>query len=269
MNSLLVVTFAILAIFALDKSIAAPSPSLKSDLKVNGHFLESDLTHLIAKFSSDVLIQRLFKNQDPRAPVLPEFEDPYNFNATQFNFTDLGENYEGQFSHGGGQVLGLSTLVDNLVVYPLIPARAIFTLSAAQIVLGSGEYSLDLLFNNTASFTGTGNLEGSISGVNVRAEVRLLVNLITSKVSVTYVSLDLGFESVRVRAEAFEYNDQLIDWEWFDENGAVLFDAIYEGVRPTVEAELKVLLNDALRECTIGDLVGGNFECITLPGPAP
>lgn len=137
--------------------------------------------------------------------------------------------------------------MDDLAIRFTVPAQAIYNIkNEYTISVQNGEYSIDALLNSTL-ITGTGNLEASITGPFANVLVNILVDLINNRVRITSTTIDLGFQALRIRAENFTFDGNVIDWEWLDENAVPLFEWFWDAAKMDIELMAKDILNELVK----------------------
>jgi len=118
------------------------------------------------------------------------------------------------------------------------------------IVIDAGDYVLDGTVtasdDEAISVNGNGPFSGSITNMNIAAEGKLLVNLLSGKVAVTNVELQLSYDSIQTNAENFEINGDPVDWESFNTDLNENFDSIWNTVNEPIVSAFTEAINDAL-----------------------
>lgn len=209
------------------------------------------------------------KAKDIRAPVLPEFDDPLLVENAELDLAGLDvEGLSGMVAFRDGQVTGLSTVVDDLQIGLTIPARLTYKIFTGTLQ-ARGQYEADVTSVNethTNTFVGAGFAEGRVERPEAEVEVRIVVNLITNRFTVSSVDIKkVQFEEVEGIAEGLLYNGEPVDWEAVNADAKEFFDTFFRENEAEIEAAVKQLLADLLKDCKITDLIGGDYSCVALP----
>jgi len=207
--------------------------------------------------------------KNARAPVLPPFDDPLEVENAELDLAGLDlEGITGFVALRDGEVTGLSSIVDNLAIAVTIPARLTYTLTG-QVFRARGVYEANVDIDNeegVAKFEGAGNLDAEVDGFKLTAIVRIVVNLITNRFTVSSAEIPrLEFDSVKGEAEGLTFNGEPVDWEAVNEDAKQFFDEFWGENQGTIEISVRDLLRELLKDCKITDLVAGDFSCIALP----
>jgi hypothetical protein len=203
--------------------------------------------------------------QKMRSPVLPEFEDPLPVENAELDLTELElDGLTGFVALRDGEIVGLSTVLDDLAIALTIPARITYTLTAGRLTV-AGQYEANVNLNGTY-FVGAGRLDAEVVNPDFEIIVRIVVNLITNRFTVSSVDIPkVTFQSVQGVAEGLTYDGELVDWDAVNEDAKPVFDAFWADNRSAIEAAVKSLLAELLKDCKITDLIAGNYDCIALP----
>jgi len=226
------------------------------------------LNNAIAQAITMAMAHKMYE-KNARSPVLPEFEDPLEVENAELDLSALElEGITGNVALREGQVTGLSTVWDDLAIALTIPARITYLLRTG-VLRAFGEYEAHVDIDNEeglANFEGAGRLDAEVTNPDLQAIVRIIVNLITNRFTVTSVEIPrLEFESVKGEAQGLTFNGELVDWDAVNEDAKPVFDEFWAENRATIETAVRDLLRDLLKDCKITDLIGGDYSCIALP----
>jgi len=252
------------AFIALLVVVCALSIDAKSFHQRNGKALSNAIARTIAQHMASEM-----KAKDTRSPVLPELDDPLEVENAELELAGLDvEGLSGLVAFRDGQITGLSTVVDDLQIGLTIPARITYKLVTGSLQ-ARGQYEANVEAVNEThvnTFIGAGFAEGRVEKPDFEIEVRIVVNLITNRFTVSSVDIKkLQFDEVEGIAEGLLYNGEPVDWEAVNQDAKEFFDDFFRENEVAIEAAVKQLLADLLKDCKITDLIGGDYSCVALP----
>jgi len=244
--------------------IALSSIDAKSML--NGKRAGFELKDIIAKTVAHGIVRKMVQD-NAKAPVLPELEDPFPIENAELDLGSLDvEGLSGLIALRDGEATGTSFIVDDLAIAITIPARITYKLNA-RTLRAVGQYEVTDVNLEGLHFHGAGRLDAEIVNPFGQAIVRVTINLITNRFVVNSVDLDVAFDDVKGEAEGLLFNGEPVDWEAVNEDAQAYWDDFWATNEGEIEASVKALLVELLKDCKITDLIAGNFDCIALPPP--
>ena len=148
----------------------------------------------------------------------------------------------------GSAIYGLSSLVDDLKIPILPPLGAKYRLDVSNVSMsGTYDANLDILSGVTA-FEGTGEYIMYLQNafVDFVVEIRL-VGLISPKIEITKLELDLGFEKSYIEAKGAQFNGVEANWTEINPELRQIFDIYWPVLNSKLIGPLKDIVNGLIK----------------------
>jgi len=163
----------------------------------------------------------------------------------------------GEVTLNNGQVNGLDTLSDTIVLNLLtLTAKGDVNIETVQVT-GSYEAQGELNLNEgTFDVKGAGEVDVTIEKIKVKSlSIKIAINLITSKISVSALSLTPSIGAASGGATGATANGQPIDWAAVGSDAPSAVDEFWakNGVKFT--EEIRAIVNELIKDLTLQDII--------------
>ena len=146
---------------------------------------------------------------------------------------------------------GLSTLSDDLTVVPL-PTKITYDVKVTELAV-EGTYEAITVLIDEIPASGSGELAADISNLHAFIDVGVLLNLITGRIIIQTVTINVDFTSVNLNLEDLVVCGDPVDWDSVNEDAKPVFDQFWAENKEEVEALVKGILQEVLEVCSTAD----------------
>jgi len=206
-------------------------------------------------------------NNEILIPILPPVPDPTNLDDEHYILAEdsgYSQVVYGTISRCTTVMTGGSTIVDDLSFSIGIPAKVNWKLDIGAIHLEGG-HDMDLaIIGGALNLTSSGGYTVDLEGFDLDLEFGVTV-FPTGSFDVDSANLNLVFAKFHLFGEHTFGNGEPFDWEGFNGIFKELFDAQWPTYKPQVDEIIKFTVAEMTKTCSIYDMIGGDYSCITPP----
>jgi len=113
-----------------------------------------------------------------------------------------------------------------------------------------GDYNLDATINpaedESTSVSGNGPFTATVNNLNLLMDAKLDVGLLSGKVSIASLDLQVSYDSISINAEGFSLNDETVDWDSVNSELNENFESVWSQYQEPLTTAITEGLNEVL-----------------------